>query len=687
MEQRREAEKEGANMDMLPYVDSLIKEYFLFRGFNQTFYAFETECESDKFKVFNVEESVQLLLDTFLPNYQSKRLVSLCQFLESNIFSKLEPDLQKSFKRITASIYKKYIVHALQNKRTDKVTELFERVANRLRQQPEEWSPWFSIQYVKNPERHPEFEVYFTKEWSDNLRTSLENLLSKAFHKVPLPSILRFHLDRLYRRNLQLRIEALEVEKARLETLLSIQNDEDYHHQLELRHSRESRPRREEEEDREGDEIREMNGNTTEDADPSTTPSNGVHEEAAPKASQVQLENLPTDMVDALSDLCATDQSPSALTKTASSASSSTAKSLDDGPPAQILPSEDTSGSESVPAALGSSSPEEVEVLLHSGFEGHEAPITCCRYSPDGENVASASTNGTVRIWSADDATPSNRNVTIRTNCRVICLDWEPRREKLVLFGTSLGTVKGWNVDSKRFVFDVSVSQDQSDIIGVKCSPSDPIFVVVASTSERGEGRKGSLTLWNSRTFSKIGRLSAERDADLESPVNCAAFSRCGRTIAAGSEDGMITTYEASSRSVTAGFPASGDAAIVDIKFANGDDSLWTLSAAGRAQEWRLATSEVLREVDLLSLGGGRANPRAESAYHELVIDPSGTFLASSLGKRGVILRLEEGSVATAAVESDLDSLISLDWHPTCCQFVAGSQETTVIHIYSVIST
>ena len=141
MGQRREAEKEGAKMDMLPYVDSLIKEYFLFRGFNQTFYAFETECESDKSKVFNVEESVQLLLDTFLPNYQSKRLVSLCQFLESNIFSKLEPDLQKSFKRITASIYKKYIVHALQNKRTDKVTELFERIANRLRQQPEEWSP------------------------------------------------------------------------------------------------------------------------------------------------------------------------------------------------------------------------------------------------------------------------------------------------------------------------------------------------------------------------------------------------------------------------------------------------------------------------------------------------------------------------------------------------------------------
>ena len=118
-------------MDMLPYVDSLIKEYFLFRGFNQSFYAFETECESDKSKVFNVEEAVELLLDNFLPNYQSHRMVSFCQFLESNIFSKLETELQEAFKRITGSIYKKYIVNAIQNKRTDKLVDLFSKVANR----------------------------------------------------------------------------------------------------------------------------------------------------------------------------------------------------------------------------------------------------------------------------------------------------------------------------------------------------------------------------------------------------------------------------------------------------------------------------------------------------------------------------------------------------------------------------
>ena len=162
-----------------------------------------------------------------MPSYQSKRMVSLCQFLESNVFAKLEPELQRAFKDLTSSVYKKYVVNAIENDRSDKVTEFFERVAGRLRHQAAEWGPWFSIQYVKNAARHPDFALYFTKAWSESLRASLQNLLSRAFHKVPMPSILRFHLDRLYRRNLQLRVEALEVEKTRLETLLAIQSGDE----------------------------------------------------------------------------------------------------------------------------------------------------------------------------------------------------------------------------------------------------------------------------------------------------------------------------------------------------------------------------------------------------------------------------------------------------------------------------
>ncbi len=94
--------------------------------------------------------------------------------------------------------------------------------------------------------------------------------------------------------------------------------------------------------------------------------------------------------------------------------------------------------------------------------------------------------------------------------------DWEPRREKLVLFGTSMGTVKGWNVDSKRFVFDLQISKELTDIVSVKCSPSDALVVAVASSSDRGAGRRGSLSLWNSRTFHKVGSLKPTAQPRIE---------------------------------------------------------------------------------------------------------------------------------------------------------------------------
>ena len=196
----------------------------MFRGFSNAYNAFEAESESDKAKAFNVEEIAALILDTLVPKFQCKRLISLCEFLKSSIFSKLEPELQDAFDSLARSIYKRYIVNALEQQKTERVAEFFQEAVDVLRQQQGEWSAWFSIHYLSNPELEPEFEIYFSKEWCNDLRVSLQNLFSSAFHKVPLPSILRFNLDRVYRRNLQLQVKALEVERTRLEALLSLQN-------------------------------------------------------------------------------------------------------------------------------------------------------------------------------------------------------------------------------------------------------------------------------------------------------------------------------------------------------------------------------------------------------------------------------------------------------------------------------
>ena len=68
----------------------------------------------------------------------------------------------------------------------------------------------------------------------------------------------------------------------------------------------------------------------------------------------------------------------------------------------------------------------------------------------------------------------------------------------------------------------------------------------------------------------------------------------------------------------------------------------------------------------------------------EFVVDSCGAFLASTVGRSGSILRLGSDSEEAVALETELDAVVSVDWHPSSDQVVVGSQASTVIHIYSV---
>lgn len=50
---------------------------------------------------------------------------------------------------------------------------------------------WFYFQYCKNPEDHPNYIVYFTKQWQDTLILSLHNFLATIFHSMPSPILMR----------------------------------------------------------------------------------------------------------------------------------------------------------------------------------------------------------------------------------------------------------------------------------------------------------------------------------------------------------------------------------------------------------------------------------------------------------------------------------------------------------------
>jgi hypothetical protein len=71
------------------YIDELIREYLLFRGFGATLKALDTELKVDKEKSFRVDKIIEQLMQ-LVANYDLNSLRELWGHLDAHMFGKLE---------------------------------------------------------------------------------------------------------------------------------------------------------------------------------------------------------------------------------------------------------------------------------------------------------------------------------------------------------------------------------------------------------------------------------------------------------------------------------------------------------------------------------------------------------------------------------------------------------------------
>lgn len=145
------------------------------------------------------------------------------EHLRRRFFSRLERPHEAGARSLENRLRRYYLITCVQNGRSDKVAEFFERHAAELQFQPE-WRDWFALPFTRNPEAHPTFEAYFSREWQDNFVLSLHNFLNTVFQNLPLPSLLAFHED-------QERLKAMAVELCQLQETIKEQRDIQHQHQ------------------------------------------------------------------------------------------------------------------------------------------------------------------------------------------------------------------------------------------------------------------------------------------------------------------------------------------------------------------------------------------------------------------------------------------------------------------------
>ncbi|KAG4172125.1 hypothetical protein ERO13_A12G254600v2 [Gossypium hirsutum] len=638
-------------MENMQYAEELVREFLVFRGFTNTLQAFETERCTDIGKMFQVYKILDLIFTVYIPKFHAEKLVGLFSFFKQCFSSWSETTMLDTFSKLEGSVLRCYIVHALQSGRKDKVVEFFGMNGNDLLLKGSDWTAWFAIPYVKNPSIDPQFRVYFSKEWYEALRLSVRNFFSEIFNGTLKISSEKNTISCLKKENKRLNQKLLQ-----LQALL-----EEKEAQLGLsKRSMGAANSSFQSSGIDGENLR---------------PSSSSEDICAPATSYLgripQSEECaaaePTKFASARVESSSRQDSYSASSLHASSGG------IDDTAQKLYGSHFDENGRE----MLREEEFPEVSVEFQETFLGHTSPITRCRFSASGNNIASASVDGTVRIWTYDSSIPASRNATIYCGAEIMSLDWECKSDRLLLIGTADGGIKAWNVDAKRVVCDLNTTDAFPSVLDLKCSPVEPIFVSAASSRRLGSTSidslgYASLTVWNMKTWKAMTVLPLGEDPPA---ITSLCFNHNGKILAASATDGMIHMFDMSAGLQITGWPAH-DSAISSLLFGPDETSIFSLGSDGKIFEWSLQNQGRV----LWSKTSSWFSEPQSSKYcrHEMALDASGRqLLATSGSVRAPIYQVQGHSNGFKTLPHSA-AITTVDWHPSLPIFLTGSADNSV---------
>ncbi|KAG5004941.1 hypothetical protein JHK84_029203 [Glycine max] len=602
----------------MQHAEELVREFLVFRGFTNTLESYDAELRTDIGKGFEVDKILDLIFSLYVPKFHADSLLALLGFFKHYLSSSSDSPLLSTLSKLETSLLRFYVVHAVQCNRNDKVVDFFALYGAELLQSSQDWTHWFAIPYKKNPHLDPEFRVFFSKEWYQALHLSSRNFFSEVSSEMNATNLLKRDIVHL---NLKLsQLQALLDEK-----------------EAQLR------------------QFRSMEGG-------STGSSSNLREETA-RVSKDSSELFPTG----IPQVGQTEISQDSVAGGLGNIRSELIGSTSGNDSTTFLSNDRMRNGRADNATLKDNNGEvfgeedfaEVKVEYQETFLGHTGPISRCCFSASGNNIASASLDGTVRIWTYDTSTPVSRNATIYCGTEILSLDWECKSDRLVCelisHGTSDGCIKAWNVDAKRVVCDLNTTEAFPSVLDIKCSPVEPIFVSAAASGGAGSNYIdnlgfASLTVWNMKTWKAMTVLPLGEDPPA---ITSLCFNHNGKILAASAVDGMIHMFveDMSAGLQITGWPAH-DSSISSILFGPDETSIFSLGSDGKAS--------------IINL------------IHEMALDANGRrLLVTSSSFRAPIYQVH-GHLSGWRTLPHGAPITAVDWHPTLPIFLTGSADNSV---------
>ena len=281
-------------------------------------------------------------------------------------------------------------------------------------------------------------------------------------------------------------------------------------------------------------------------------------------------------------------------------------------------------------------------------LSGHTAQVVAVAYSPDGTRLATASQDGTAKVW---DAVTGKLLLTLReghTNA-VNGLAYSPD-------GRRIATANG---DNTAQVFDAETGRVLLTLVGhaavgsVAYSP-DGKRIVTSS-------RDNAVKMWDAATGKELFTLPQDSQKDYVEDV---AFSPDGKKFATASDDHTAKVWDAVTGKELLKLAGHTDA-VVGVAFSPNGAQLATVSYDNNAKVWDAATGVQQLSLNLSGQGLGIAFSADGSRLATTGLDGKAILWDVTTGRQLLALNGHTSQVQGVAFSPDGTRLATASWDNT----------------------
>ncbi|KAG1929706.1 WD repeat-containing protein [Pimephales promelas] len=309
--------------------------------------------------------------------------------------------------------------------------------------------------------------------------------------------------------------------------------------------------------------------------------------------------------------------------------------------------------------------------LSQEEYGEHHSSIMHCRVDCSGRKVASLDVDGVVKVWAFNPIMQTK--ATIMSKSPLLSLEWAAKPDRLLLLGSGVGTVKLYDTDAKKSLYEMSIDTVHPRILSLACSPSGTSFVcsaaaqaansaVVTESDTRGSGPvSGHLLLWDTKTVKQQLQFSLEPGPVA---INCTAFNHNGNLLVTGAADGIIRLFDMQRYESALSWKAH-DGEVYSVEFSYDENTVFSIGEDGKFVQWNIHRCGVKQSEYSLSqdavgpfvLSGYSGYKQVQVPHGRLfAFDSEGQHVLTCASNGGNIYRLSKADVG-------LESVLSLGGH------------------------